>query len=191
MTNWQIKYWAFLSYSHADEQWATWLHHALERYRIPKDLEYEQLTKDQRVQRHILPVFRDREEFPSSEDLLARIDDALQTSQSLNVICSPRLVVSKCVAKETRAFQQLGRSDRIFYLIVDGSRCTQGRGRKEKRVSQNCRRCSWVRLGALKRREDTRYHKYFIRLGLAAVLIIVGLAIGLIYTLELKNQAEA
>jgi len=32
------KYRAFISYSHADEKWAGWLHKALETYRIPKHL---------------------------------------------------------------------------------------------------------------------------------------------------------
>jgi len=30
-----FKYRAFISYSHADEQWATWLHKAIETYRVP------------------------------------------------------------------------------------------------------------------------------------------------------------
>ena len=30
------RYKAFVSYSHADEKWAKWLHKALESYRIPK-----------------------------------------------------------------------------------------------------------------------------------------------------------
>ncbi len=32
----EFKYRAFISYSHSDEQWATWLHKALETYRVPK-----------------------------------------------------------------------------------------------------------------------------------------------------------
>ncbi len=34
----QPKYWAFISYSHRDTQWADWLHKALESYRPPKRL---------------------------------------------------------------------------------------------------------------------------------------------------------
>ena len=32
-----MKYWAFLSYSHADRQWGDWLHKALETYRCLVD----------------------------------------------------------------------------------------------------------------------------------------------------------
>ena len=34
----EFKYRAFISYSHADEEWAKWLHKALETYRVPKRL---------------------------------------------------------------------------------------------------------------------------------------------------------
>jgi hypothetical protein len=37
-------YWAFISYSHADERDATWLHKALERYRFPKRLRGRQTS---------------------------------------------------------------------------------------------------------------------------------------------------
>ena len=32
------QYKAFISYSHADARWAQWIHHALERYRVPARL---------------------------------------------------------------------------------------------------------------------------------------------------------
>jgi eukaryotic-like serine/threonine-protein kinase len=38
MEDTQYKYRAFISYSHADEEWAKWLHKALETYRMPKRL---------------------------------------------------------------------------------------------------------------------------------------------------------
>lgn len=34
----QMKYWAFMSYSHLDAKWANWLHKAVESYRPPKRL---------------------------------------------------------------------------------------------------------------------------------------------------------
>ncbi len=33
-----FKYWAFISYSHADEKWASWLHRILEAYKLPKQV---------------------------------------------------------------------------------------------------------------------------------------------------------
>ena len=32
-----LRYWAFISYSHADEAWAQWLHRSLETWRVPLD----------------------------------------------------------------------------------------------------------------------------------------------------------
>ena len=34
----EFRYRAFISYSHADEVWAKWLHKSLETYRVPKHL---------------------------------------------------------------------------------------------------------------------------------------------------------
>ena len=34
----EFRYKAFISYSHSDEEWAKWLHRALETYRVPKHL---------------------------------------------------------------------------------------------------------------------------------------------------------
>jgi hypothetical protein len=34
----QFKHRAFISYSHANEDWAKWLHRSLETYRVPKHL---------------------------------------------------------------------------------------------------------------------------------------------------------
>ena len=34
----EFQYRAFISYSHADEEWAKWLHKSLETYRMPKRL---------------------------------------------------------------------------------------------------------------------------------------------------------
>jgi hypothetical protein len=34
----RFKYWAFISYSHADTRWGDWLHKKLESYRVPRSL---------------------------------------------------------------------------------------------------------------------------------------------------------
>ena len=33
-----FRYWAFISYTHADAKWGDWLHAALETYRVPSRL---------------------------------------------------------------------------------------------------------------------------------------------------------
>ena len=84
----QFKYRAFISYSHANEKWATWLHRSLETYRIPKHLVGTR-TEFGLVPERFAPVFRDRDELPSAGDLGSTIQAALSNSKALVVISSP------------------------------------------------------------------------------------------------------
>lgn len=113
------KYWAFISYSHSDEQWAQWLHRELETYRVPRRLVGRRNAFGS-VPRRIFPVFRDREELPGAFDLGSNLTDALRLSRNLIVICSPRSAVSHWVNEEIKLFKSMGRSDRVFCLIVEG-----------------------------------------------------------------------
>jgi len=112
-------YFAFLSYSHRDAKWGSWLHKALESYRPPKQL-VGKVTARGPVPRRVSPVFRDREELASATDLGTVINEALRLSACQIVICSPSAARSKWVNEEILAFKRLGREDRIFCLIVDG-----------------------------------------------------------------------
>ncbi|HEX4301011.1 MAG TPA: TIR domain-containing protein [Gammaproteobacteria bacterium] len=113
------RYWAFISYSHRDKAWADWLHKALESYRVPRRLVGRE-GRDGPLPRRLFPVFRDREELPSSADLSDNINESLQHSRYLVVVCSPRAAVSRWVNEEIIAFKRQGRADRILALIVDG-----------------------------------------------------------------------
>jgi WD40 repeat protein len=113
------KYWGFLSYSHADERWAQWLHRAIERYTVPRALVGGKTSLGARPAR-LTPVFRDREELASSGDLSREIRDALRQSRFLIVVCSPRAAVSRWVDEEIKAFKAIGRADRVLAFIVDG-----------------------------------------------------------------------
>ena len=62
------KYRAFISYSHRDARWASWLHTALETYRPPKLL-VGKVTARGEVPKRLTPIFKDREELPSAVDL--------------------------------------------------------------------------------------------------------------------------
>jgi WD40 repeat protein len=115
----EFKYWAFLSYSHTDKKWGDWLHKALETYRIPRRLVGKE-SRDGRVPPRVFPIFRDREELPVSADLGSNINEALQESRYLIVICSPRSAQSRWVGEEIKTFKRLGREDRVLALIVDG-----------------------------------------------------------------------
>ena len=113
------RYRAYISYSHADRAWADWLHHALETYRVPSRLVGTQ-TAAGLIPRRLIPVFRDRAELASAADLAARINEAMQRSDNMIVICSPRAAASRWVNEEVLAFKRLSREGRIFCLIVDG-----------------------------------------------------------------------
>jgi tetratricopeptide (TPR) repeat protein len=113
------KYRAFLSYSHRDTKWATWLHKSLESYRPPKQL-IGTVTARGPVPKRLAPIFRDREELASATDLGTLLNEALRQSACQIIICSPSSARSKWVNEEILAFKRLGREDRIFCLIVDG-----------------------------------------------------------------------
>ncbi len=115
----EARYVAFISYSHRDDKWATWLHRALESYRPPKKL----IGTDEGygpIPQKVAPVFRDREELPSATDLGATLNQHLAASACQVVLCSPAAAQSRWVNEEILAFKRLGRAHRIFCLIVDG-----------------------------------------------------------------------
>jgi len=112
-------YRAFISYSHQDQVWARWLHKALETYRVPSHL-VGRTTAAGAIPRRLAPVFRDRDELASATDLGRKVNEALAQSANLIVICSPQSAASRWVNEEVLAYKRLGRSDRIFCLIVGG-----------------------------------------------------------------------
>lgn len=124
-----FRYEAFLSYSHTDSRWANWLHRGIETYRVPKRLVAAGTAA------RLSPVFRDREELPSASNLSQKIEEALAGSRCLIVVCSPRAAASRWVNEEIQRFKTLGRSDRIFAIIVDGEPNAAKRGRD---ASQEC-----------------------------------------------------
>ena len=113
------QYRAFISYSHQDSRWASWLHAALEKYRPPKAL-IGTVTSRGEVPKRLAPIFKDRDELPSATDLGSLINAALTASAAQIVICSPRAAKSRWVNEEILAFKRLGREDRILCVIVDG-----------------------------------------------------------------------
>lgn len=112
-------YRAFISYSHADKAWGEWLHKAIETYVVPRRL-VGTPGRDGPIAKRLFPVFRDREELPTSHDLGGQITQALEQSACLIVICSPRSAASRWVNEEILAYKRMGRDNRILALIVDG-----------------------------------------------------------------------
>jgi hypothetical protein len=115
----EYRYWAFISYSHQDEQWASWLHSALESYRVPRKL-VGRASPLGPLPRRLFPVFKDRDELPGASDLNQKIQEALKASRCIIVICSPQSAASRWVNEEIKRFKQLGREGRVLCLIVGG-----------------------------------------------------------------------
>lgn len=113
------RYSAFISYSHADQKCATWLHRKLEHYRLPRTL-VGTASPHGTVPRHLLPVFRDRDELPASSDLGVELRAALARSQFQIVICSPSSAMSHWVNEEILSFKRLHGEARTLALIIDG-----------------------------------------------------------------------
>ena len=104
----------FISYRHLDDEWAKWLLESLETWKVPKELVKKGFPE--RIGR----VFRDEEELSSSSNLTKSIEKALIQSKYLVVICSKETPKSKWVEAEIKIFKELGRSDRIIVMLIDG-----------------------------------------------------------------------
>ncbi len=113
------RYRAFLSYSHKDSAFASWLHRELERWRIDSDL-VGKATGVGEVPRSLRPIFRDRDDFAGGASLKSATETALRESDFLVVICSPNAAASRYVNEEVRFFKSLGKADRIIPVILAG-----------------------------------------------------------------------
>jgi len=107
---------AFISYRHGelDGMVAERLHKLLETYRIPAALA-NKLGK-----KKLNRIFRDREELPTSANLSDSINEALENSRFLILICSRRTCGSLWVMREVERFGALRGKDKIITLLIDG-----------------------------------------------------------------------
>ena len=108
-----IKYQAFISYSSKDSKPAKWLHRKLEGYKIPIDLQGQENRRGEILGKDIRPVFRDRDELPSSNNLGEKIEEALDNSQHLVVLCSTNSANSEWVNQEIEYFISIGKKTRF------------------------------------------------------------------------------
>ena len=72
------------------------------------------------IERRIGTVFRDREELSAGANLSETLNDALEHSEYLIVVCSPAARASRWVDMEIAQFRKTHGSDRILCYIVDG-----------------------------------------------------------------------
>ncbi len=111
------KYKAFISYSHRDEKFATWLHKKLETYKIPKELQEDY---SHTLPNKLFPLFRDRAELSTSPTLGEEILKALTNSEYLIVICSTYSAKSQYVNQEIIDFKRIHGEGKVHAIIIDG-----------------------------------------------------------------------
>ena len=114
-----FRYRAFISYSHRDWAFSRRLHRRLERYRPPRGAFGAEPPGDKWSTRN-KPVFRDQEELASSDNLSASIQEALDGSEILIVLCSPASAKSRWVNEEIRYFREKYPERKVYPIVVDG-----------------------------------------------------------------------
>ena len=115
----QTLYYAFLSYSHRDEQMATWIQQELEQFRVPRALA-GRLTENGVIPKRLAPIFRDRHELAAADDLSEEIEAALSCSQFLVVLCSPESARSRWTNAEIEYFKRRRPNGCVLAAIVAG-----------------------------------------------------------------------
>jgi len=108
-------YYAFISYHRKDEKWAKWLQNKLISCKLPAI--FRKGNAD--LPKYIRPVFRDKT-YMEAGPITDILQEKLERSKYLIVICSPEAAKSKWIGIEIDAFIEMGRSDRIIPFIVDG-----------------------------------------------------------------------
>lgn len=114
-----VTYDAFISYRHCelDKFVAENLHKQLEAFKVPKALITAGKTNGKtKIER----VFRDRDELPLASNLADPITIALEKSDYLIVICSPRLPESKWCLKEIETFISMHGREHILAVLIEG-----------------------------------------------------------------------
>lgn len=111
---------AFVSYCHADVEFAAWLQRKLEGYRLPRRLADRVQPLEGQAAGRIGPVFRDRADLSAAEDLSAAVKEAIAASSALIVVASPDAANSHWVAREIALFRELHAQARILVALARG-----------------------------------------------------------------------
>ncbi len=113
-----IRYDAFISYRHCelDSFISENLHKKLESYRMPASVVKKLSPARQKIER----VFRDEAELPLSQNLSDPITTALDNSEFLIVICTPRLRESQWCLKEIETFVATHDREHVLLVLAEG-----------------------------------------------------------------------
>lgn len=113
MVDREFKNAAFISYSRKDKKVARKLQNWLERFRFAR-------TSDDVVGNRIGRVFRDVTDLSVSSDIEAVLNEEIEQSKKLIVICSPAAAASKWVEQEVNLFAASRGKANILTLLLDG-----------------------------------------------------------------------
>lgn len=210
-----MKYDAFISYRHSEKDMyvAKKVHKGLETYKVPRSV------KKRGDKASIKRVFRDQEELPIGSDLGDNISAALEESEFLLVICSPRLPQSEWCRKEINTFIKMHDREHILAVLVEGEPnesfpeelltdengnnveplAADVRGNSKREINKKLR-TEIVRLAApllhcsyddLKQRHRERKLKRIFASVAVAAALVAGLGIGFgVYNAKMAAQIE-
>lgn len=111
----QYKYFAFISYNSKDIAWGKRVQKKLENYRMPATL----CSEHNWERKPLKPIFFAPTDIQPG-GLTSELQERLEASRNLIVICSPNSAKSEWVGKEIEYFHSLGRTNNIHFFIVDG-----------------------------------------------------------------------
>lgn len=111
----EFRYYAFISYSSHDVKWGKKLQRKLESYKMSATLCQEYGWK----RKPLNPIFFAPTDIQPGP-LTAELQDRLRASRNLIVICSPHSARSQWVSREIEYFHSLGRTEHIYFFIVEG-----------------------------------------------------------------------
>lgn len=205
------KYDAFISYRHEkkDSYVAERLHRCLETYRLPRTL--RKSLKKSGIKR----VFRDREELPLTDDLNDYIYGALNDSEHLIVICSPRLKESEWCKKEISTFIEKNGREKVLLVLIEGEpedsfpeimlegnaeplaadvRAESNRIRKKKIKAESLRILApmlGVDYDTLKQRNKERQFKKVVSIAAAIIAVLLAFLTYVSYTsIKINRQSD-
>lgn len=198
------RYRAFISYSHADASFASWLHGRIEGYRLS--------AGDSGQQERLAPVFIDRAELPAAPDLTDQVREALDKSAALIVIASPQAQASRWVDQEIALFRRLHPDRPVLAALIAGEpdesfppALTEYQGRVIEPLAADFRKqADGRRLGLLKiiagltgqpldrlvQRENVARQRRVMAVTAAAVLLSIVLATLLALAVRARTEAE-
>ena len=121
--------------------------------------------------------FRDCAELSAADDLAREIREALEQSDALIVLCSPRSAGSQYVEEEIRYFKSLGRGARILAAIADGEPHAVGKSINGRALTE-ADECFPRSLAPRRRRCRLVFLVSFAQLGGVFVRLLARTAIG-------------